>query len=78
MNRPTEQSVVAALLEVPLEPSSIQVRQDHGGVLFGIFVTSPDAMPSGGCICGAVSETAVSVDLGGIIMDGGWRVAEGN
>jgi hypothetical protein len=43
---------------------SVQTRDDHGDILFGIGV-------DGGCVFGAVTPEAVSVDVGGYIMDGG-------
>lgn len=58
------QAIAAAGLELP------QVREDHGDVLFG--VDGPD----GGCLFGAVTADAVSVEVGGYIMDGGCLPAQ--
>lgn len=51
--------------ELPLP----QVREDHGSVLFGV------AGPEGGCVFGSVTADAVSVEVGGYIMDGGCLTA---
>ncbi|GAB3633301.1 hypothetical protein GCM10027421_26540 [Microbacterium shaanxiense] len=58
------QAIAAAGLELP------QVREDHGDVLFGV-----DG-PEGGCVFGVVTAAAVSVEVGGYIMDGGCLPAQ--
>ncbi|WP_426186970.1 hypothetical protein [Microbacterium sp. TWP3-1-2b2] len=59
-----EQAIMDAGLERP------QIREDYGDVLFGV------AGPEGGCVFGAVTADAVSVEVGGNIMDGGCLPAQ--
>lgn len=59
-----EQAITDAGLAHP------QVRDDYGDILFG--VDGPD----GGCLFGAVTADAVSVEVGGYIMDGGCLPAQ--
>ena len=64
----SEQTVTRALAEAGLPHP--QVREDYGDVLFGV------AGPEGGCLFGAVTAEAVSVEIGGYIMDGGCLPAQ--
>lgn len=59
-----EQAITDGGLEHP------QVRDDHGDVLFGV------GGPEGGCVFGAMTVDAVSVEVGGYIMDGGCLPAQ--
>jgi len=59
-----EQAIMDAGLGRP------QIREDYGDILFGV------AGPEGGCVFGAVTADAVSVEVGGNIMDGGCLPAQ--
>ena len=63
----TEDAVRTALLDAGA--SDVQLRASAGAVLFGAGV-------AGGCLYGAVDENAVSVELGGFILDGGCLPAQ--
>lgn len=52
--------------------SDIQIIGDERAVAFGV------AAPEGGCIFGEVSADVLSVEVGGIIMDGGCLPAVGH
>lgn len=64
----TEDDVRAALAEAGA--TAIQTRTGAGDVLFGA------AGPVGGCVYGAVEAERVTVEVGGIIMDGGCLPAQ--
>lgn len=64
----TEETVTQAITDAGLEHP--QIREAYGDVLFGV------AGPEGGCLFGAVTPEAVSVELGGYIMDGGCLPAQ--
>jgi hypothetical protein len=61
-------TVQAALANAGL--ADAQVREDYGDFLFGVGGID------GGCIFGEVSEEAVSVEIGGYILDGGCLPAQ--
>ena len=64
----TENAVRAALEDAGA--LDVQTRAQSGAVLFGA------AVPGGGCVYGAVEESAVTAELGGFIMDGGCLPAQ--
>ncbi|WP_422213499.1 hypothetical protein [Microbacterium sp.] len=64
----SEQTVAQVISDAGLPHP--QVREDDGDVLFGV------AGPEGGCLFGAVTPEAVSIELGGYIMDGGCLPAQ--
>ncbi|CAM3807695.1 hypothetical protein OCAE111667_26700 [Occultella aeris] len=63
----TEDDVRAALESLGL--ASVQTRSG-AGIAFGA------AAPEGGCVFGAVEADAVTVEVGGVIMDGGCLPAQ--
>ena len=67
----TEDAVREAVGDAGFASDSIQTRDDHRDVLFGIGV-------EGGCVFGAVTTEAVSIDVGGYIMDGGCLASVGH
>lgn len=67
--RPLEESDVAAALAEAGVDASPQLRSAAGDVLFGAAV-------GGGCVYGAVTPEAVTVQVGGFIMDGGCLPAQ--
>lgn len=64
----TEEGVRAALADAGA--TAIQTRTGAGDVLFGA------AGPAGGCVYGALEAERVTVEVGGIIMDGGCLPAQ--
>jgi hypothetical protein len=64
----SQDDVRAALDELGL--LSVQTRTGAGDVLFGAVA------PEGGCVFGAVEAEAVTVEVGGGIMDGGCLPAQ--
>lgn len=67
----TEDAVREVFDDAGLVSESVQTRDDHGDILFGVGV-------DGGCVFGAVDAEAVTVDVGGYIMDGGCLAAVGH
>lgn len=65
---------VAAVEEVFADAglTDIQTIGDERAVAFGV------AAPEGGCIFGEVSADVLTVEIGGVIMDGGCLPAEGH
>lgn len=61
-------AVQSALADAGL--AGAQVREDYGAILFGAMT------PSGGCVFGEVSADSVSVEVGGLIQDGGCLAAQ--
>ena len=64
----TVERVRAALESANL--ADAQVREDYSRVLFGA------SGPAGGCIYGEVTADAVTIDVGGYILDGGCLPAQ--
>jgi len=64
----TEDEVRATLESLGL--ASVRTRSGAGDVLFGA------SAPEGGCLFGAVEAEAVTVEVGGVIMDGGCLPAQ--
>ena len=66
----TEEAVRSALVEAGLTPDGVQVRDNNGSVLFGaLYSVATESIAS--CVYGTVSIESVTVDVGGLIMDGG-------
>lgn len=63
----SEDAVRSAILEVGA--ADVQLRGDARAYLFGAIVP-------GGCVYGSVEQTAVTVELGGFILDGGCLPAQ--
>jgi hypothetical protein len=71
----TADAVRSALADAGLSADGIQTREEGGSVLFGATFSSPaDDMAS--CVYGSVSAGSVSVEVGGLIMDGGCLPAQ--
>ncbi|MCC2033226.1 hypothetical protein [Microbacterium allomyrinae] len=64
----TEESVTSAITDAGVE-GSVQLHGDARAYAFGAAV-------AGGCVFGQVDQTAVSVELGGFIRDGGCLPAQ--
>ncbi|MFS0867620.1 hypothetical protein AB3M83_09880 [Microbacterium sp. 179-B 1A2 NHS] len=64
-----DETAVRAVLE-RAGLTAVQTRAAAGDVLFGAMP------PGGGCVYGAVEAEAVTVDAGGVIMDGGCLPAQ--
>ncbi|MCX6501586.1 MAG: hypothetical protein NT132_04120 [Microbacterium sp.] len=71
-------AVTAALASAGLDPRGVQVQAQADSILFGAVFTPGDGTGVAGCIFGSVSSSAVSVDVGGLIMDGGCLPAVGH
>lgn len=71
----TADAVRSALADAGLSADGIQTREEGGSVLFGATFSSPgDEMAS--CVYGSASAGSVSVEVGGLIMDGGCLPAQ--
>ena len=70
----TAEAVRSALTAAGLTSSGIQTRADGGWVLFGATYSSGESTAS--CVYGSVNADSVTVEVGGLIMDGGCLPAQ--
>lgn len=71
----TESMVESALAEAGLDPSGTRVREDYGSILFGATF-APTSSSVAGCIHGSASLESITVEVGGLIADGGCLPAQ--
>ena len=70
-----EATLRSALAQAGLSDSSIEMRGDDATLLFGATYGTPGESTAS-CVYGAVSGDAVTIEVGGLIMDGGCLPAQ--